>query len=77
LVCRCPRAERPDRAVACYANPGPIPKPGSPLYMGTNSDLVGGFATFGFGFHDWHPQKTFDIYYDDVVFDSKRVGCLP
>jgi hypothetical protein len=66
-----------DNTNVAYASPGPIPKPGSPLYMGTSSDLVGGFATFGFGFHDWHPQKTFDIYYDDVVLDSKRVGCVP
>jgi hypothetical protein len=33
--------------------------------------------TFGVGFHDWHPQRQFDIYYDDLVLDSKRVGCPP
>jgi len=27
-------------------------------------------------FHDWHPQKAFDMYYDDVVLDMKRPGCL-
>ncbi len=59
-----------------YASPGPIPKPGSPLWMGTSSGLVGGFERFGFGFHDWHPQKAFDLYYDDLVLDAKRVGCL-
>jgi len=59
-----------------YASPGPIPKSGAPLYMGTSSGLVGGFERFGVGFHDWHPQKVFDLYDDDLVLDTKRVGCL-
>jgi hypothetical protein len=33
------------------------------------------FDTFGIGFHDWHPAKAFDVYYDDVVLDVKRIGC--
>lgn len=65
-----------DNTNVAYASPGPVPKPGSPLWNGTSTDLIGGFDTFGFGFHDWHPQKAFDVYYDDVVLDSKRVGCL-
>jgi hypothetical protein len=65
-----------DNTNVAYASPGPIPKPGSALYDGTSTDILGGFDTFGFGFHDWHPQKTFDIYYDDLVLDAKRVGCL-
>lgn len=58
-----------------YASPGPTPKPGGTLWDGMNSGLIGGFDTFGLGFHDWHPQKQFDIYYDDFVLDTKRVGC--
>jgi hypothetical protein len=50
--------------------------PGSPLYNGTSTGLIGGFELFGFGFHDWHPNKPFDLYYDDIVLDIKRVGCL-
>ncbi len=59
-----------------YASPGPVPKPGAALYNGTSTDLIGGFDSFGFGFHDWHPQSAFDVYYDDVVLDAKRVNCL-
>jgi hypothetical protein len=51
--------------------------PGSPLYNGTSSGLIGSYTVFGFGFHDWHPNKPFDLYYDDIVLDTKRVGCLP
>jgi hypothetical protein len=65
-----------DNTNVAYASPGPVPSPGSALYDGSSTDIVGGFDTFGFGFHDWHPQKTFDIYYDDLVLDAKRVGCL-
>jgi|HubBroStandDraft_1064217.scaffolds.fasta_scaffold03480_4 hypothetical protein len=50
--------------------------PGSPLYNGTSSGLIGSYTVFGFGFHDWHPNKPFDLYYDDIVLDTKRVGCL-
>ncbi len=51
--------------------------PGTPLYNGKSSGLIGEYTLFGFGFHDWHPNKAFDIYYDDIVLDTKRVGCLP
>lgn len=60
-----------------YASPGPTPSAGGALWDGKSSGLIGGFDFFGFGMHDWHPQKEFDIYYDDVVLDSKRVGCPP
>jgi hypothetical protein len=50
--------------------------PGSPLYNGSSSGLIGGFELFGFGFHDWHPNQPFDLYYDDIVLDTQRVGCL-
>jgi hypothetical protein len=65
-----------DNTNVSYASPGPVPKPGAALYNGTSTDLVGGFDSFGFGFHDWHPQSAFDLYYDDVVLDAKRVNCL-
>ena len=51
--------------------------PGTPLYNGTSSGLIGGYDLFGFGFHDWHPHDPFDLYYDDIVLDTKRVHCLP
>ena len=51
-------------------------KSGGSFYQGKTSGLIGVFDTFGIGFHDWHPTKTFDLYYDDVVLDTKRVGPL-
>jgi hypothetical protein len=52
--------------------------PGTPLFNNMNSNLIGAFTDFGFGFYDWHPQgrPAFDVYYDDIVLDVKRVGCL-
>jgi hypothetical protein len=44
---------------------------------GTSTGIIGGFAVFGFGFHAWHASNAFDVYYDDIVLDTKRVGCLP
>lgn len=64
-----------DNTNVAYASPGPLPKAGAALWNGTSSELIGGFETFGFGFHDWHPQRAFDIFYDDLVLDSQRVGC--
>ncbi len=64
-----------DNSNVGYASPGPVPKSGAALWDGKSSELIGGFDTFGLGFHDWHPQRQFDIYYDDLVLDSKRVGC--
>lgn len=57
----------------------PAHKPGAPLFNNADMDLIGAFTDFGFGFYDWHPQgrPAFDVYYDDIVLDSKRVGCLP
>ena len=66
-----------DNTNVAYASPGPVPKSGGALYNGSSTDLIGGFDTFGFGFHDWHPVSAFDIYYDDLVLDVKRVDCLP
>ncbi len=46
-------------------------------FAGATTGLVGGFAAFGFGYYAWHPATyAFDVYYDDIVLDTKRVGCL-
>ena len=50
--------------------------PGSPIFNGKSSGLIGGFKAFSFGFFDWHPKNDFDLYYDDIVIDTARVGCL-
>ncbi|MDB4982708.1 MAG: secreted hydrolase, partial [Myxococcales bacterium] len=49
------------------------------LFDNENSGLIGAFTDFGFGFYDWHPmgRPAFDLYYDDVVLSTERVGCLP
>jgi hypothetical protein len=49
--------------------------PGSVL-NGKSSGIIGGFSVFGFGFHSWGASMAFDLYYDDIVIDTKRVGCL-
>jgi hypothetical protein len=37
--------------------------------------LVGGFTDIGFGFRLWGAApQAFDIYYDDIALDTKRVG---
>jgi hypothetical protein len=47
------------------------------VFMGQSTGLVGGFTDFGFGYYAWHPASyAFDIYYDDIVLDTTRVGCL-
>jgi hypothetical protein len=56
-----------------YSNNGT--KSGGTFYEGKTSGIIGAFDTFGIGFHDWHPAKAFDVYYDDVVLDTKRIGC--
>lgn len=50
--------------------------PGTPLFDGKSAALIGGFTTYSFGFYDWHPNADFDLYLDDLVLDTKRVGCL-
>ncbi|MDP9148993.1 MAG: hypothetical protein M3O36_03490, partial [Myxococcota bacterium] len=45
---------------------------------GMTSGQVGGFVDFGFGYYAWHPATyAFDMFYDDIVLDTARVGCLP
>ncbi|HWA08210.1 MAG TPA: hypothetical protein VG838_01960 [Opitutaceae bacterium] len=42
-----------------------------------NSGLTGGFYDFAFGFRYWGAPKTdYDIYYDDIAIDTKRIGPL-
>jgi hypothetical protein len=42
-----------------------------------NSGLTGGFYDFAFGFRYWGAPKTdYDIYYDDIAIDTKRIGAL-
>jgi len=50
--------------------------PGAPIFDGKSTGLIGGFSTYSFGFYDWHPNIDFDLYLDDIVLDTKRVGCL-
>jgi hypothetical protein len=55
----------------------PPNSPKGSIFNGMTSGLVGAFVDFGFGFYDWHPDmKAYDYYYDDIVLDTKRVGCL-
>lgn len=47
-------------------------------FMGKKSGLVGDFTDFGFGYYIWHPATyAFDVFYDDIVLDTKPVACLP
>jgi hypothetical protein len=47
-------------------------------FNGSSTGLVGGFADVGFGYYAWHPASyPFDVYYDDIALDVKRIGCLP
>jgi hypothetical protein len=49
--------------------------PGSVL-NGLSSGIIGGFSFYGFGIHNWGPSGAVDTYYDDLVLDTHRVGCL-
>jgi hypothetical protein len=62
-----------------HINYPPGHNPASGLFNNMTMGLIGAFTDFGFGLYDWHPdQSTFpyDVYYDDIVLDTKRVGCL-
>ena len=69
-----PRAPRPPAAGAAAAAPAPAPA-GAEV---AGTDLVKGFSDFAFGFHAWGQgaKEDFDIYYDDIVIDTKRIGAL-
>lgn len=56
---------------------------GKPVYetgfvrkgTGDITDLVGGFDEFAFGFRLWGAApESFDVYFDDIAFDTKRIG---
>jgi len=54
-----------------------VPRTMGSILNGKSSGIIGGFDFFGFGFHTWGRSPAFDIYYDDIVLDTKRVNCLP
>jgi len=69
-------SDAPDRAVV-YVDGAQDFTQNAFTYKGASTGLVGGFAAFGFGFYAWHPATyPFDVYYDDIVLDIKRVGCV-
>jgi hypothetical protein len=41
-----------------------------------DNGIIGGYTVFGFGFHAWGGGNPFDYYYDDIVLNTQRVGCL-
>jgi hypothetical protein len=53
------------------ATPPPAPKPAI-----KGDGLVKGFVDFAFGFRAWGkaPTAEYDLYYDDIVIDTKRIG---
>ncbi|HVY40942.1 MAG TPA: hypothetical protein VHM31_23545 [Polyangia bacterium] len=68
--------DAPDRA-AVYVDGTQAFAQNTFTFNNATSGLVGGFAAFGFGYYAWHPvMYDFDVYYDDIVLDTKRVGCL-
>jgi hypothetical protein len=50
--------------------------PGSVL-NGHSNGIIGGFSFYGVGIHNWGGSSVVDVYYDDLVLDTKRVNCLP
>ncbi len=54
-----------------------VPRTMGSILNGKSSGIIGGFDFFGFGFHTWGRSIAFEIYYDDIVLDTKRVNCLP
>ena len=70
---RAPRAPKGNPAAKTAAAPAPA-APAQADVPGT--DLVKGFSDFAFGFHTWAngTKENFDIYYDDIAIDTKRIG---
>jgi hypothetical protein len=51
--------------------------PAAEIAAVAGNGLVKGFSDFAFGFRYWGSGKEdFDIYYDDIVIDTKRIGAL-
>jgi hypothetical protein len=45
---------------------------------GAQSDLIGGFTDLAFGFRLWGAApQAFDVYFDDIALDTKRIGQIP
>lgn len=73
---RAPRAPKADpKAKADATETAPMPAAALQTEV-AGTDLVKGFSDFSFGFHAWGAgaKEDFDIYYDDIVIDTKRVG---
>jgi hypothetical protein len=70
---RAPRAPKADPAAKADAAAAPAAPPPADV---PGTDLVKGFFDFAFGFHAWGAgaKEDFDIYYDDIVVDTQRVG---
>jgi hypothetical protein len=72
---RAPRAPKadPNAKTDATAAAAPVAAPQADV---AGTDLVKGFSDFSFGFHAWGAgaKEDFDIYYDDIVIDTKRVG---
>ena len=72
---RAPRAPKADPSAKTDPAAAPAaPAPAQAVVPGT--DLVKGFVDFAFGFHAWGAgaAEDFDIYYDDIAIDTKRIG---
>jgi hypothetical protein len=76
---RAARAGRPGESASsnAAATPAPAAAPEPAEIPGT--DLVKGFSDFAFGFRAWGSgaKADYDIYYDDIALDTKRIGPLP
>ena len=76
---RAARAPRPGAAAGADAAAAPPPAaPPEPAAV-PGTDLVKGFSDFAFGFRAWGAgaKEDYDIYYDDLALDTKRIGPLP
>jgi hypothetical protein len=73
---RAARAPRPGDSAAPASDATP-PAAAPAAVPGT--DLVRGFDDFAFGFRAWGAgaKNDFDIYYDDIALDTKRIGPAP
>ena len=77
------RKAQGDQAGAKKADPAtdaatPKAAPAPEVAALPGADLVKGFTDFAFGFRAWGNggQNDFDIFYDDIVIDTKRIGPL-
>jgi hypothetical protein len=47
-------------------------------FTGATNDIIGAFTDFSFGFRLWGATPApFDVYYDDIALDIKRIGPVP